>query len=134
MNYDIERWLERIQNLMDVQKAECMEIITTRFTRQDIISLMVLLRSLKELEEEKIKIGVTMQENILKIVGNYCKAARMLHGLTATEIADKLNCSRQNISKFENGYNNSAEILLYYIAHLMDYQSLYRMLEEVEDK
>lgn len=53
MNDDIERWLVRIQVLMDFQKHECLEIVTARFTRADLVSLSVLLGSLKELKEQK---------------------------------------------------------------------------------
>ncbi|MCQ2088103.1 MAG: hypothetical protein MJZ37_08605 [Bacilli bacterium] len=52
MNDDIDRWLDRIQVLIDFQKHESLEIVTARFTRADLISLSVLLGSLKELKEQ----------------------------------------------------------------------------------
>lgn len=52
MNDDIDRWLDRIQSLIDFQKDESLEIVTARFTRADLISLSVLLGSLKELKEQ----------------------------------------------------------------------------------
>ena len=50
---DIDRWLDRIQVLMNFQKYECIEIVQAGFTRADLVSLSVLLGSLKELKEKQ---------------------------------------------------------------------------------
>lgn len=48
MNKDIDMWIERIQNTMEFQKFECLEFVNMRMTRADLVSLSVLLNSLKD--------------------------------------------------------------------------------------
>ena len=49
---DIRKWLDRVDNLLDVQKQLCIETISTTFTRRDLIELKNLLNTLIELEEQ----------------------------------------------------------------------------------
>ena len=53
---DICKWLDRVGNLLDVQKQLCIETISTTFTRRELIELKNLLNTLIELEE-KLKEG-----------------------------------------------------------------------------
>lgn len=48
MDKDIDRWLDRLQTAMDVQKYEQEEFVQMRMSRADLISLSVLLNSLKD--------------------------------------------------------------------------------------
>ena len=49
---DMRKWLDRIDNLLDVQKQLCIEKISTTFTRRELIELKNLLDTLIELEEQ----------------------------------------------------------------------------------
>ena len=49
---DIRKWLDRVDNLLDVQKQLCLETISTTFTRRELIELKNLLNTLIELEEQ----------------------------------------------------------------------------------
>ena len=49
---DIRKWLDRVYNLLDVQKQLCIETISTTFTRRELIELKNLLNTLIELEEQ----------------------------------------------------------------------------------
>ena len=49
---DIHKWLDRVDNLLDVQKQLCIEKISTTFTRRELIELKNLLNTLIELEEQ----------------------------------------------------------------------------------
>ena len=53
---DISKWLDRVDNLLDVQKQLCLETINTTFTRRELIELKNLLNTLIELEEQ-LKVG-----------------------------------------------------------------------------
>lgn len=54
---DIHKWLDRVDNLLDVQKQLCIEAISTTFTRRELIELKNLLNTLIEMAE-KLKAGV----------------------------------------------------------------------------
>lgn len=49
---DMHKWLDRVDNLLDVQKQLCIEAISTTFTRRELIELKNLLNTLIELEEQ----------------------------------------------------------------------------------
>ena len=49
---DIHKWLDRVDNLLDVQKQLCIETISTTFTRRELIELKNLLNTFIELEEQ----------------------------------------------------------------------------------
>lgn len=44
-----------------------------------------------------------------------CKLIREDAGYTQAQVADEVGCTPQNISLFENGYNDSAVILKWYM-------------------
>ena len=54
-----------------------------------------------------------------KRLGELCQKYRKELGFTQEELAKVLNCTRENISMFENGKNNNANILCWYIIHNM---------------
>lgn len=56
---------------------------------------------------------------ILKEVGQRCKKFRVESGYYQTDVARDLGYSLENISSFENGRNDNAIILLWYIMHGM---------------
>ena len=49
---DMRKWLDRIDNLLDVQKQLCIEKISTTFTRRELIELKNLLNTLIEMDEQ----------------------------------------------------------------------------------
>ena len=49
---DIRKWIDRVDNLLDVQKQLCLETISSTFTRRDLIELKNLLNTLIDLEEQ----------------------------------------------------------------------------------
>ncbi len=54
---DMHKWLDRVDNLLDVQKQLCIEAISTTFTRRELIELKNLLNTLIEMDEQ-LKAGV----------------------------------------------------------------------------
>ena len=50
-----QQWYDRIQNLLDVQKALCLDTIQTSFTRRDLIELKLIIDTLMVLIEEREK-------------------------------------------------------------------------------
>ena len=61
---------------------------------------------------------------ILKEVGQKCKNFRIEKGYYQTDVARDLGYSLENISSFENGRNDNAIILLWYIKHGMTLEML----------
>lgn len=56
MNIDLDGWRDRIQNLLDVQKELCLEAMSPKFNRRDLIELMLIINSLDDyiyIEQEK---------------------------------------------------------------------------------
>ena len=51
----IEKWLDRVQGLLDYQKDLQLEIVQCRFTRNDLIQLRMILEACKELLREKFE-------------------------------------------------------------------------------
>ena len=49
---DMHKWLDRVDNLLDVQKQLCIEAISTTFTRRELIELKNLLNTLIEMDEQ----------------------------------------------------------------------------------
>lgn len=60
---DMHKWLDRVDNLLDVQKQLCIEKISTTFTRRELIELKNLLNTLIELEEQ-LKAGANNEQRI----------------------------------------------------------------------
>lgn len=56
-------------------------------------------------------------ENRMKLVewGRACKRFREYKGYTRSQVSDEIGQSIQNIQRFEDGMNNSAIILMWYI-------------------
>lgn len=50
-------------------------------------------------------------------IGSTCKAFREKLNITQLQVAAELNCSKENISAFETGRNNSATIFAWYVEH-----------------
>ena len=51
----IEKWLDRVQGLLDYQKDLQLEIVQCRFTRNDLVQLRMILEACKELLREKFE-------------------------------------------------------------------------------
>ena len=49
----IDSWLDRIQNLIDIQKDMGYETVQTFFNNRDLIELRMMLTTLKELKESE---------------------------------------------------------------------------------
>ena len=45
---DYNKWLDRIQNLLDVQKEQSIEVITARFNRRELIELKMMIEVMAE--------------------------------------------------------------------------------------
>lgn len=53
MNIDIyQRWLDRIENLLQVQRDHCLELISANFTRRELIELKLMIETLMEYQME----------------------------------------------------------------------------------
>ena len=46
-----KRWLDRVNNLLDVEKDLGLDLISTTFTRRELIELKLMIETLKDLEE-----------------------------------------------------------------------------------
>lgn len=63
----------------------------------------------------------------LKTLGYLCKCTRMRKAVPQKDVAREVKTSAQNICEFEQGRNNSAKILLWYVEHgLSDVLDEYR--------
>ena len=51
----------------------------------------------------------------MKTLGYLCKITRKRLDLSQKEVAERLQTTPQNISNFENGLNNNAMFLLWYL-------------------
>ena len=60
----------------------------------------------------------------LESIGFACMLLRMKLNMTQREVAENLDLSPSSISRFENGENDSATILLWYIRHGLDWRVL----------
>ena len=48
---DINKWQDRIENLLQVQKELCLEEINTTFTRRELIELNILINVIAEINK-----------------------------------------------------------------------------------
>ena len=48
-----QEWLDRIENLLQVQKDLSLDLISTNFTRRDLIELKIMIETLMELSMKK---------------------------------------------------------------------------------
>lgn len=53
----------------------------------------------------------------LRELGRRCKVFRQAMGYTQEQIANDLNFTQPTVSHFEAGKNDSARILMWYVAH-----------------
>jgi hypothetical protein len=54
MNTDIyQRWLDRIENLLQVQRDRCLDLISANFTHRELIELKLMIETLEELTQAK---------------------------------------------------------------------------------
>ena len=60
---DIEKWQDRIENLLQVQKDLCLEQIRTTFTRNELIELRLLLNEMMEIKNNNRAGVVTPAES-----------------------------------------------------------------------
>lgn len=52
MNTDIyQRWLDRIENLLQVQRDRCFDLISANFTHRELIELKLMIQTLAELTQ-----------------------------------------------------------------------------------
>lgn len=70
----------------------------------------------------------------LREMGQRCKQYRIEHGYYQTDVASDMGYSVENISSFENGRNDNARILLWYMAHGMNAEYLFKGVIKYEAK
>lgn len=63
-----------------------------------------------------------------KKLGDYCRKMRIRNGYTCVDVAKVLGYTHSNITKFENGKNNSASILLYYLNMFADEEDIFKVV------
>lgn len=61
-----------------------------------------------------------MKSDILRKVGKICRDYRETIGLTLANVAQDSGYSVSYISRFENGYASSVDILSWYVSHGLD--------------
>lgn len=47
----LDKWVDRVQNLLDVQKELGLDLISTNFARYELVELRLILNTLLEIEE-----------------------------------------------------------------------------------
>ena len=52
---DLQKWLDRVENLLEVQKYRCVDLISTNFTRRELIELKLMIETLMEKLEKESK-------------------------------------------------------------------------------
>lgn len=48
---DFQNWINRVDNLLQVQKDVCLDVISTSFTRRELIELKMMIEVLSEQEQ-----------------------------------------------------------------------------------
>ena len=51
----------------------------------------------------------------IKELGEKCRRFRIMKSYLQSQVAQEVGCSKENVSAFENGRNDSAIIFLWYI-------------------
>lgn len=64
---------------------------------------------------------MSMRDTKLKEIGQICKNFRIKKGFTQRDVAEDLCYTSENISAFENGRNDNAIILLWYIKNGLEF-------------
>lgn len=66
-----------------------------------------------------------MTNDEMKRIGSRCRDYRLnVLGLKQSDVADEIGYSKESVSAFENGRNNNAVILMYYINHGLDLERI----------
>lgn len=47
-----QRWLDRVDNLLQVQRDQCLDLISANFTRRELIELKMMIETLMEHKAE----------------------------------------------------------------------------------
>lgn len=66
--------------------------------------------------------NTVLNRELIKFVGARCRTFRQSIGLKQEVVAKETGYSVETVSGFENGRNNNASILLWYIAHGMEFE------------
>lgn len=43
-----QKWLDRVNNLLDIQKDRCLSLISATFTRRELIELKMIIETLRD--------------------------------------------------------------------------------------
>lgn len=49
----LQKWLDRVDNLLQVQRDLCLDLISTKFTRRELIELKMMVETLMEYKAER---------------------------------------------------------------------------------
>ena len=52
---DLQKWLDRVENLLEVQRQISVDLISTNFTRRELIELKLMIETLMEKLEKESK-------------------------------------------------------------------------------
>ena len=52
---DLQKWLDRVENLLEVQRQISVDLISTNFTRRELIELKLMIETLMEKLEKETK-------------------------------------------------------------------------------
>ena len=55
VQYDIDKWIDRVNNDLEVQKALGLDVISERFNRPDLVQLKLILEDLKGVMNDRIR-------------------------------------------------------------------------------
>lgn len=64
----------------------------------------------------------------MELVGKYCQIMRRRSGFRLRDLEKRFGISRSNLSKFENGHNNSAILLMLYINFFANEEDIHKIL------
>ena len=63
---DINKWKDRIENLLQVQKDLCLEQINTTFTRRELIELNILINEMAEISNNQSRAVTPAESEVIK--------------------------------------------------------------------
>lgn len=49
----LQKWLDRVDNLLQVQRDQCLDLISAKFTRRELIELKMMVETLMEYKAER---------------------------------------------------------------------------------
>lgn len=73
MRFDIKKWQDRVENLLQVEKDLCLEQISTTFTRSELIELRLLLNEMMEINKKQKRREKMTVTDFYKVAGIYEK-------------------------------------------------------------